>query len=186
MSRIRFSYRRFGVIALAAIPAVFAFAASRTAPENVAGQALPPGATRCDLSVPLSVELIPADVPRAGGRAHFVVTTDSKLDPDLVRASWVEYSVNRRVERPADAAGRRNLTAAQGRTRSEFDVPILDQTPHEVRARYVVQLVDGRTIAQTAIRWVDLGEPDLPEGMIARIEDRDGTGIRIYRGRTER
>ncbi len=183
MSRIN---SRSGIIRLVVISAVLACAGSGGDPKVGVDEGLPPGATRCDLSVPLSVELIPADLPRAGGSAHFVVTTDSKIDPDIIRASWVEYSVNRRAGRVEPSVGRRNLASTQGRSRSEFDVPILDETPHEVRARYVIELVDGRTVAQTAVRWVDLGKPDLPEGMIARIEDPDGAGIRIYRGRTER
>jgi hypothetical protein len=147
---------------------------------------LPDGATRCDLTVPIRVELIPANDPVRGGDARFVVATESTLDPDLIRRTWIEYSVRRRASRGATAADVSQVTLAAGRGRTEIDLPVVDDSPHEVRARFVVELLDGRTIAQTAVRWVDLGEPDPPEGMIGRIENPDGSGVRVYRGRTER
>jgi hypothetical protein len=53
-----------------------------------------------------------------------------------------------------------------------------------IRARYVVELKNGSRIAQTAVRWVNLGDEDVPEGMIWRIQNPDGTGVRVYRGVT--
>jgi len=147
---------------------------------------LPAGATRCDLSVPITVEMLPLNKPSVGEAAEFQVVVQSTIDPDTVRRSWVEYSVRRRGAAPRETVESRDGLGRGRGDRLNFGVPIVDGTRHEVRARYVVELSDGRRIAQTAVRWVDLDDEDLPEGIIGRIQNADGTGIRVYRGSTDR
>ena len=53
---------------------------------------------------------------------------------------------------------------------------------YEIRARLVLELADGKTIAQTAVRYVELGAARPPEGMIGRIVDSNGNGVRVYQG----
>jgi len=147
---------------------------------------LPPGATRCDLSIPLSVEMLPLNKPSVGESARFQVVAQTTLDPDLVHRSWIEYSV-RRKGAPLQEAVEQRAGLGRGREdRLEIGVRISDNSRHEVRARYVVELKAGARIAQTAVRWVNLTGEDIPEGMIGRIVDPDGTGIRVYRGTTVR
>jgi len=148
----------------------------------MAKDSLPAQATSCDPSVPIRIEMIPLNQPEAGRQALFQVTTDSNLDPDLVRNSWVEYEVPERLRRSPEPLERREIGRRSGRSRLELGVIIPDESRYEIRARYVVQLADGNTIAQTAVRWIDLGEEDPPDGMIGRIVDPDGTGIRVYQG----
>jgi Flp pilus assembly protein CpaB len=61
-----------------------------------------------------------------------------------------------------------------------------DESRYAIRARLIVHLTNGKTISQTAIRWIDLGAEDPPEGMIGRIVNPDGTAIRVYQGETVR
>jgi len=150
--------------------------------QAVAKDSLPAQATSCDPSVPIRIEMIPLNQPEAGRVARFRVTTDSSLDPDLVRNSWVEYEMPEGSRRSPESLERLEIGRRSGRSRLELGVIIPDERRYEIRARYVVQLADGNTIAQTAVRWVDLGEEDPPDGMIGRIVDPDGTGIRVYQG----
>jgi hypothetical protein len=147
---------------------------------------LPPGATRCDPSLPIWIDLSPMNQPTAGGAARFEVKVESMLDPDLVRNSYVEYEVPPRIRRLASAQGRQAVLNNSGRGRTEMEVVVPDESRYEIRALLVVELVTGQVLKQTAVRWIDLGEEDPPAGMIGRITKPDGTGIRIYSGATVR
>ena len=86
-----------------------------------------------------------------------------------------------------DDAGREPQGLAKsGRSRLEFAVTVPDESRYSIRARLIVRLTNGKTISQTAVRWIDLGAEDPPEGMIGRIVDSDGVGIRVYQGITVR
>jgi hypothetical protein len=146
--------------------------------------AIPAGATRCDLSIPISIGMLPLNSPSAGESARFQVVVESTLDPDVVKRSWIEYSVRRRGMLPRESVEQREGLGRGREDRFEIGVPIADTTRHEIRARYVVELKSGNRIAQTAVRWVDLGDEDAADGLIGRIENPDGTGVRVYRGTT--
>jgi hypothetical protein len=128
--------------------------------------------------------MLPLNSPSAGESARFQVVVESTLDPDVVKRSWIEYSVRRRGMLPRESVEQREGLGRGREDRFEIGVPIADTTRHEIRARYVVELKSGNRIAQTAIRWVDLGDEDAADGMIGRIENADGTGVRVYRGVT--
>jgi len=145
---------------------------------------IPPQASRCDLTIPISVEMLPLNSPSVGESARFQVVVESTLDPDLVRRSWIEYSVRRRGLLPRENVEQREGLGRGREDRFEIGVPVADTSRHEIRARYVVELRDGSRIAQTAVRWIDLGDEDAPDGMIGRIQNADGTGVRVYRGTT--
>ena len=145
----------------------------------------PPGATHCDLSIPIQIELVPVEEPQVGRPAQFQVHIESALDPDLVKNLWVEYDLPQGVRRIPSAAGTRQELRRSGHSRLDLGVIIPDDAPRRIRARLVVQLNDGRTISQTATKWIN---PDTrpPEGMTGRIANPDGTAIRIYQGVTVR
>jgi hypothetical protein len=147
---------------------------------------LPPGATRCDPSLPIWIDLSLLNVPAVGESARFEVQAETILDPDLIKNSWVEYEVPSRVRRMASAEGRHSVMNRSGRGRAQMEVVVPDEARYEIRAHLVVELLTGQVLRQTAVRWIDLGEEDPPEGMIGRITRPDGTGIRIYRGATVR
>lgn len=142
---------------------------------------LPPGATRCDLSVPVQIKLVLLDDSRAGLPARFQVEVESDLDPDLVREMWVEYDIPEKVRRVPNAASAPQRLNRAGHSRLEFGVIVPDQDRYRIRARLFVRFADGRTISQTAFRWIN-SDKRPPEGMIGRIPRPDGTGIRVYRG----
>lgn len=146
----------------------------------------PPERSRCDVSLPIRIELVPLNEPQLGEEARFEIETESSLDPDLIKSAWVECRGLKGGVPTARVIDRRELSRFAKRETLTASLRIRDASRHEIRARYVVRLVDGRTIAQTAVRWVDMGEPDPPEGMIGRITDPDGTGIRVYQGTTVR
>jgi len=145
----------------------------------------PSGSTRCDVSLPMFVEIVPLGEPAVGRATRFEVRAESRIDPDLVRRSWIEYQLPARLRRPADA-GRRDLLGADGRGRTEMDLVFPAEDRYEIRARLVVELTNGKTISHTAVRWVELGPERPPEGMIGRIVNPDGTGVRVYSGVTVR
>ncbi len=145
-----------------------------------------PAETRCDPSLPIHVELAPLGQPEAGKVMRLLVSVRSDLDPDLVRAARVEYELPQGWLRMPDILERREIVRLRSRIRREVGVVIPDAARREIRARFVVNLNNGRTISQGASCWIDPGDPDPPAGMIGRIIDRDGTGIRIYRGTTSR
>ncbi len=147
---------------------------------------LPEGATRCDPSLPILIDLVPLNAPEVGQTARFGVRVESSLDPDLIKRSRVEYETPSRMRRITDAEEEREILGPQGRGRAELKLVVPDKKRYEIRARLIVQLVTGQTISQTAVRWIDLGEEDPPEGMIDRIAGPDGTGIRVYQGQTVR
>jgi hypothetical protein len=146
---------------------------------------LPQGATRCDLSVPIQIKLVQLEEVRAGLPARFQVEIESDLDPDLVRDMRVEYDIPEKVRRVANAASAPQHLSRAGHSRLELGVIIPDQDRYRLRARLFVRLKDGRTISQTAVRWIN-SDKQPPEGMIGRIPLPDGSGIRVYRGVTIR
>ncbi len=147
--------------------------------------ATPFEATRCDLTIPIRIALVPLNQPRVGQPALFRVEADSSIDPDLVVNSWVEYELPPRIQRSARAAGTRELLGRSRSGRAQLDVIVPDVQRYEIRARYVVQLTNGRTIGQTAVRHINIGNIP-PEGMVGRLVDSDGNGIRVFRGATAR
>jgi hypothetical protein len=154
--------------------------------DGIKNAAIPANVTRCDASLPISIELTPLDEPKIGRPTRFEAKVRSVLDPDLIRRSWVEWEVPTRVRKLAEAGERMDILDRRGHGTTMLDVIIPDESRYSIRARLVVQFRNGQTIGQTAVRWVDLGEEDAPEGMIGRMSNPDGTGIRVYRGATVR
>jgi hypothetical protein len=142
---------------------------------------LPAGATHCDVLLPIQIELVPLNSPEIGKTANFQVRIESSLDPDIVRSTWVEYEIPQAVRRSGSPVGP-GLLAKSGRSTLDLGVAAPNRLPYAIRARLVVQLTNGSTISRTATRWINLREDDVPEGMIRRVVDADGTGIRIYQG----
>lgn len=149
-------------------------------------KSLPADATRCDVSIPIRIELAPLNEPEVGKVAKFQVKIESLLDPDLVEDMRVEYELPSQLRLEADNQAAPAVLLKSGRSQFEMGVRIPDESRYAIRARLVVRLTNGKTIGQTAIRWVDLGDEDPPEGMIGRIVNADGTGIRVYPGVTVR
>lgn len=146
---------------------------------------LPPGATHCDILLPIRIELVPLNSPEPGKTANFQVQVESSLDPDIVGRSWVEYEIPPAVRRSGSPVGP-GLLAKSGASVLDLAVEAPDRLPYAIRARLVVELTSGITISRTATRWINLREDAVPEGMIRRVVDPDGTGIRIYQGVTVR
>jgi hypothetical protein len=144
------------------------------------------GRTRCDPSLPIRIELIPSSEPHVGQTARFRVEVESDLDPDLVQDMRVQYELPDRVRMFDDSRSEPRTLAKSGRSRLELGVIVPDESRYSIRARLIVRLTNGKTISQTAIRWIDLGAEDPPEGMIGRNVDADGVGIRVYQGTTVR
>lgn len=145
---------------------------------------LPPGATRCDIQIPISIELTLLNQPGLERPTRFGVTVISSLDPDLVQDMRLLYELPARVRTATQTSAAPLALRRSGRTDLELGVMLPDRARYPIRARLVVLLTDGKTISQTAVRWVGLSSEDQPEGMIGRIVDPDGTGIRVYRGET--
>lgn len=137
--------------------------------------------TPCDVSLPIRVELAPLNEARPGQTTEFRVDVQSSLDPDLVRSSWIEYELPPRLRRTGSLLENREQLGRAATGHSTLSVIVPDGQRYEVRARYVVQLTDGRTIAQTAVRHINLGNQP-PEGMTERIIDSRGRGILVFRG----
>jgi hypothetical protein len=146
---------------------------------------LPPHATRCDISLPIHIELTPLNQPEAGKIARFRVDAESFIDPDLIESSWVEYDLPERVQRSADTLDARGILGRSRTGRAQLGVIVPNRQRYEVRARLVVRLTNGQTIAQTAVRQINIGNAP-PEGMIGRIVDPDGNEIHVYQGVTVR
>ena len=144
---------------------------------------LPPGATQCNLSIPIRIELAPVDGLKVGQTTRFEVRVESEIEPALVRKMWVDYEVSEKLHAASGFAGRREFTVRKGRQLQQIGFVIPDRQRHQIRARLKVQFVDGKIIARTAIRYVDLGQ-NPPDGMIGRLVDPDGTGIRVYEGQS--
>jgi hypothetical protein len=153
-------------------------------PVRAQNDALPQGATRCDPSIPISIELTPLNQPALGRPTRFGVTIVSRLDPDLIQDMQLLYELPARVRMTAQAGAAPPALRKSGRTDLELGVMLPDRSRYPIRARLVVLLANGKTISQTAVRWAGLSGEDQPEGMIGRITDPDGTGIRVYRGET--
>ena len=145
-----------------------------------------PWRTQCDPSLPISVELVPENEPRVGLTARFRFEVRSDLDPDLIRDMRVEYETPPRLQIRSDLSREPERLAKSGRSQLRFGVVVPDEARYSIRARVIVTLTNGKTISQTAVHWIDLGAEDPPEGMVGRIVDPDGTGIRVYQGTTAR
>ena len=142
--------------------------------------------TRCDVSLPIRVELVPENEPHVGQAARFRVEVDSNLDPDQVVDMRVEYETPPKLQMQNELSGEPQILAKSGRSQLRCSVMVPDESRYSIRARLVVRLTNGKSISQTAIRWIDLGAEDPPEGMIGRIVNPDGTAIRVYQGATVR
>jgi hypothetical protein len=150
-----------------------------------AGAPLPPSATHCDILLPIRIEIVPLNSPELGKTANFQVHVESSLDPDIVSWTWVEYEIPPAVRRSGSPVGP-GLLAKSGASVLDLAVEAPDRLPYAIRARVVVELTNGITISRTATRWINLREDAVPEGMIRRVVDPNGTGIRIYQGVTVR
>lgn len=155
-------------------------------PREHLSTAHPADETSCEPSIPLRVELVPLEKPETGRVTRFQLRVDSGLDPDIISAIHVEWDMPPAVRRVAALEQGPREINRRGETRLDLRLIIPDERRHAIQARVVVRLRDGGTISQTAVRYVDLGEEDPPEGMIGRIVDADGNGIRIYQGVTVR
>ncbi len=142
--------------------------------------------TRCDPALPFSVALVPLDRPEAGRNVRLQLRIDSSLDPDRIRSARIEYEIPARFRNPGTLIEDPRIPLRRGTTRAQFALRVPDEARHELRARLVISLEGGREISQTASCWIDAGEPDPPAGMIGRVPDRDGAGVRIYQGVTAR
>jgi len=138
--------------------------------------------TRCEVSFPISVELIPLNAPDLARPTRFQVQVDSNLDPDLVRDMQLLYELPPRLRLQAQAGSQPPVLRKTGRSTLELGIILPDTARYPIRARLVVHLANGRTISQTAVAWTGLTAEGTPEGLIGRLIDRDGTGIRIYQG----
>ncbi len=150
-------------------------------PLRAAQSSTPPHAARCDLSAPVEIELIPVDTFQVGRTARFQVRIESQIDPSLVQRMWVEYEIPERLRAASGLSNRLEVLKSRGTQKYEYRVAVPDRKRYEVRARLKVQFVDGTTMGRTAVRFVDVGR-NPPEGMVGRITNPDGTGIRVYQG----
>ena len=144
---------------------------------------LPPDATRCGVSVPIGIELVPLDELQVGQTARFEARIDSDIDPALVRRMWVDYEFSDKLRAASGFSTRHEILNKKGRQLRQIAFVIPDRQRHRIRARVKVELVDGSMMARTAVRYVDLGN-NPPDGMIGRLVDPDGTVIRIYAGQS--
>ena len=154
------------------------------APGPIRGQPRPPDATRCEVSLPIRIELSPLNAPALARPTRFGVHVESSLDPDLVQSLQLLYELPPRVRMVAQAGASSPALRKSGRTELELGIMLPDRELYPIRARLVAHLANGRTISQTAVRWVGLSGADHPAAMIGRLVDPDGTGIRIYQGET--
>lgn len=171
-----------GCAALACVSAISLRVEAQTGFTVRGNSSLPPDATRCDVSLPITVEMVPLNEPEVGQAAKFQVLVDSKIDPDLVESIRVEYELPDGIRLAPGTSSAPAALARSGKSRLELGAIIPDQARYALRARLIVQLTNGKSISQTAVRWIDLGPEDQPEGMIGRIVNPDGTGIRVYQG----
>jgi hypothetical protein len=146
------------------------------------GHSLPADITQCDISLPITIKMEPLNEAEVGKATRFQVTVDSKIDPDLVENMRVVYELPKGVQLAPGTNAAPSLLARSGKSRLELAAIVPDQARYPIRARVIVNLTNGKTISQTAVQWVDLGSEDAPEGMIGRVVDPDGTGIRVYQG----
>jgi hypothetical protein len=142
--------------------------------------------TQCDPLIPLKVELVPLAEPSPGGLLQLQVDVQSGLDPDQIKSSHVEYEMPPALRRSLAYAGERDLPLRQGNARARIGVTIPDRQAYEIRARVVVELRNGATVSQTAVRWVNAGPEYRPDRMSGRMVLPDGAGIRVYQGVTTR
>jgi len=109
------------------------------------------------------------------------VSVESGIDSDLVSRMWLEYEIPERMRPNREFSESREIPRLTRTSRQELELPLADGGRYRIRARLVVELVNGQTISKTATRWINPGNA-LPEGVIGRIVDPDGTGSRIYQG----
>jgi hypothetical protein len=184
MNTKRFMLVLGGILLACALVSTSLQVEAQTGRLKKGSSSLPPDATRCDISLPITVEMVPLNEPQVGQAARFEVLVNSRIDPDLGEEIRVEYELPERVRFAPGISSAPALLARSGRSRLELGAVVPDQARYPIRARVIVQLTNGKTVSQTAVRWIDLGSEDPPEGMIKRIVDPDGTGIRVYQGRT--
>ncbi len=142
---------------------------------------IPPQATHCDISAPIEIELVPIDTFQVGRTARFQVRIESNIDPSLVQRMWVEYETPERLRAAPGLSRTMEVSKSRGPQRYEYRISVPDRKRYEVRARLKVQFLDGTTMGRTAVRFVDVGR-NPPDGMIGRMTNPDGSGIRIYQG----
>lgn len=175
---------RLAVAVSSCVIALFVVVAPATIRAQTAslskGSPLPPNATRCGPELPIKIELLPQSNAEAGKPVKFDVLVESSLDPDLVRDIRIEFAIPARVHRIPSAA--ESPLSKSGRSLLHLELVPADLAPYAIRARMIVQFMDGRRISRTATQWLNLGEDYRPEGMIGRIVDPDGTAIRVYHG----
>jgi hypothetical protein len=157
----------------------------RVAANGAEAGGLPAGATRCDLSLPLQIDLIPIETVPPGQTTRFQVDVQSGLDPDRISNMWVEYEYPGQAGKAPEMAADRREVRRSGHTRLEFGLVIPGTESYRIRARVMVLLNDGHLISQTATRWIN-ADARAPEDMIGRIMNPDGSGIRVYQGLTVR
>jgi len=145
---------------------------------------LPPGVIRCEPSLPVSIEITPLNQPAEGRLTRFGITVISNLDPDLVQDMQLLYEIPAGLRMALPASTAPQALYKSGRTDLELGVMLPDRARYPIRVRLVVRLANGKTLSQTAARWVGISQEDRPAGMIGRVVDADGTGIRVYRGET--
>jgi len=177
--------RLAGLVFLVAAASCCSGAGAQIKLVSRAAAQLPPGSTRCDILLPIRIELVPLNSPEPGKTASFQVRVESSLDPDIVARTWVEYEIPPAVRRSGSPVGP-GVLAKSGTSVLDLAVEAPDRVPYAIRARLVVELTGGNTISHTATRWINLREDAVPTGMMRRVVDSDGTGIRIYQGVTVR
>ncbi len=153
-------------------------------PDPARGRPRPPDPTRCEVSLPISIEFSLLNAPALARPTRFGIHVESSLDPDLVQSLQLLYELPPRVRMVAQAGAAPPVLRKSGRTELELGVILPDQELYPIRARLVAHLTNGRTISQTAVHWVGLSGADHPAAMIGRLVDPDGTGIRVYQGET--
>ena len=142
------------------------------------------GTESCDVSLPISIALEPMADPRPGARTPFEVAIKIGLDPDDVRSVQIEYDLPESFQTELGSSERLQFSGPQPTSRFEIALTVPDERRYSVRARLIVELTSGQRLSESAVCWIDIGSPDRPPGMVDRLVDADGSGIRVYRGKT--
>ena len=143
-----------------------------------------PATESCDVSLPISIALAPMAECRPGARTPFEVAIKIGLDPDDVRSVQIEYDLPESFQTELGSSERQRLSSAQPTSRFQIGLTVPDERRYSVRARLIVELTSGQTLSESAVYWIDIGSPERPPGMVDRLVDADGRGIRVYRGKT--
>jgi hypothetical protein len=143
---------------------------------------LPAGPILCEPSLPVEIKWFVRENPVVGRPASFQVVVESHYDPDLVREIQVAYDLPSNWPRPAALPEKPTRIDKTGRHHLDLVLIVPDEDRYQLRARVILTLRNGERLSTTAVHSVDLGTEDPPARMLGRIENRDGTGIRVYRG----